>query len=161
MRAITPFRSFRGMAPSRLAFPFSTEDMQQLFQGLFEGDGTAPAKGDTFLPAIDVQEDDAAYSLQADLPGVAPEDLDVSVREGVLSIEGRRESVTEEGEGKTHLFERRFGSFRRAFTLPGEVDVDAIEARHEHGVLTIRIPKRAASQPKKIEIGGAPAAPQG
>lgn len=152
MRGIVPFRGF---TPTRLTFPALREDMNQLFEGLFDGGQDPKAGLAAFQPSIDVHEDDAALVVKADVPGIDPSEIGVSVSDGVLTIQGERTTEEEKQEGQRHVVERRFGSFRRSFTLPNNVDVESIEATQDHGVLTIRLPKTVESKSKKIEIRAA------
>ena len=112
---------------------------------------------ETFAPALDVMEDSDAYTVTASVPGVDPEAIDVTLTENVLTIKGetKSESTKSEGEGEQknyHVRERRWGSFSRTVTLPVGVDADNVEATHENGVLTLRLPKVESAKPKRIAI---------
>ncbi|PIP93851.1 MAG: heat-shock protein [Bdellovibrio sp. CG12_big_fil_rev_8_21_14_0_65_39_13] len=102
-----------------------------------------------FLPAADLDENEKAYFVSVDLPGVKKEDIKVEVHDGRLSVSGERKS---ERSDNGH-FERKYGKFERLVTLPEEVDVEAIEAHFENGVLQLAIPKKELAKPKKVEIG--------
>lgn len=105
-----------------------------------------------WAPAVDIKEESDKYVLHADLPGVKPEETDVSMEDGVLTIKGEKktEEITEK-EGCKRV-ERTFGSFHRRFSLPDTANPDAISAKSKDGVLEIIIPKREAVQPKKIAV---------
>jgi len=107
-----------------------------------------------FLPEADVRETDKSIDVAIDLPGMKPEDVKVELHDRVLTISGERKEEKEE-KGKTfHRVERRSGSFRRSFTLPMEVDEAKVDAKFEHGVLNITLPKTEKAAPKKIEVKG-------
>jgi HSP20 family protein len=105
----------------------------------------------TYSPLVDVFEDEAAIVVRAELPGVAAEAVSVTVEKNVLTLEGERKLARGEKES-IHRIESSYGKFRRVFTLPKSVEAEAIEAKLEHGVLTVRLPKRAETQPRKIAV---------
>ena len=105
-----------------------------------------------WAPAVDIKEEDNQYLLIADIPGVDPKDIDVHMENGVLSIKGERNSeLKTEHEGFKRI-ERKHGVFYRRFTMPEGVNPEGIEARCDHGVLTVTIPKQEAIKPRKIEV---------
>lgn len=106
-----------------------------------------------WVPVVDIKEEKDRFVLNADLPGVKREDIDITMEDGVLSIRGDRrlEEVKEEGEYKR--IERAYGTFYRRFSLPDTADPDNISARSEDGVLEVVIPKRESVKPRRIEIG--------
>ena len=107
-----------------------------------------------WVPPIDIHESEAAYEVSADLPGVDPKDIEISLEGGILSIQGEREAEgRDDGHGYSRT-ERSYGSFFRRFTLPDTADSDNISARTDHGVLTLRVPKKAKVLPKKITVEG-------
>lgn len=102
--------------------------------------------------AFDVRENSDAYVLQADLPGVADDAVELSVTGNQLHISGQRsEEKVEEGE-RLHISERSYGAFLRTFTLPDGVDAERIEANLERGVLKITLPKRPETKPRRISL---------
>lgn len=111
-------------------------------------------KSEFIAPNVEVGETDEALEVTAELPGIAKEDVDVSVSDNVLTIKGEKREETDREEKDYHLKERSYGSFRRSFTLPANVDVDKTEAKTEDGVLRITIPKlpEAKETTKKISI---------
>jgi HSP20 family protein len=105
-----------------------------------------------WAPAVDIKEEQDKFILHADLPGVKPEETDVSMENGVLTIKGEKksEAITEKDGYKR--VERTYGSFHRRFSLPDTANPDAISAKSKNGVLEIIIPKRESVQPKKIAV---------
>ncbi len=105
-------------------------------------------------PASEAAEEGAAYRIAIELPGVKPDDVEVTVDEGVLSLRGEKRFERKE-EGEDYFFtERQYGSFSRSFRLPADADGDAVEADMRDGVLTIRVPKRApeSAAARKVRI---------
>ena len=105
-----------------------------------------------WAPSVDISENDKAFTLLADIPGVDPKDIDISMEKGVLTIKGERNSEkVDEGENYRRV-ERQSGQFYRRFTLPDSADADKIQARSEHGVLTVTIPKQEVAVSRRIEV---------
>lgn len=102
-----------------------------------------------YSPAIDVRESEDAIHFFCDVPGMKPEDLEITLEGEVLTIRGKRE---EEGEAANLYRGRRYGSFTRSFTLPDVADTDDLSASLDHGVLTVRAGKQPKAMPRKIEI---------
>jgi HSP20 family protein len=126
----------------------------------FQGTGLDPIlrRGFSFsAPAMDVLEKDTEFELTAELPGIAANDVDVSVKDGNLIIKGEKKSEKEEKSKDYHLHERQYGLFERSFAMPKGVDPSAVEARFSDGVLTVTMPKTLEAQKpaKKIEIKAA------
>ncbi len=104
--------------------------------------------------ALDVTENDEAYTVRASVPGINPDDLDISFSDNTLTIKGElKEEKVDENE-RWHLRERRFGEFMRSITLPNAVNADKIEAHYENGVLTLTLPKAEEVKPRKISVKG-------
>lgn len=107
----------------------------------------------TFVPDFEIRETRDGIVLRADVPGVSPDDLEITVADDRLRISGKRE-INEEERGDTwYAAERAYGSFSRVFVLPPAVDASNVQANVENGVLTIQLGKRAESQPRRIEVG--------
>ena len=103
-----------------------------------------------FSPKLDVTSDDKAYTINAELPGVNLDNIDLQVKNGILVLSGEKKSEKTEGDGKhQHITERSWGSFCRELSLPDDADIDNINATHKDGVLTISIPKIAAKESSK------------
>ncbi|MDT8281798.1 MAG: Hsp20/alpha crystallin family protein [Gammaproteobacteria bacterium] len=105
-----------------------------------------------WAPSVDISEDEKAFTLLADIPGVDPKDIDISMEKGVLTIKGERKSEHVDETQNYRRVERQSGQFYRRFTLPDSADADKIEARSEHGVLTITIPKQEVAISRRIEV---------
>lgn len=103
-------------------------------------------------PRVDVAEDDNAYEITAEMPGVEEKDIEVSVRDDRLTLRGEKKSEKEEKKKDYHMTERNYGSFERSFRLPGNVDADNIKATFAKGVLTLTLPKTAAAKAKERKI---------
>ncbi len=107
-----------------------------------------------FVPTVNTREDDKAYYVEVDLPGVKKEDVDINVEDNVLTVTGERKQEEETKDKEYYRLESRYGKFSRSFTLPQKVDVNKISAKSEDGVLEIVIPKLKEPEvkPKKIKI---------
>ena len=142
------------MHPSIYFDPFETLGRwNQLFNGLVSNVGEQVQS--SWIPAVDFEDRGEHYLVTADLPGIKPEDVEISLDGDVLQIKGERlaETDTGTGEGKHYRHtERVYGAFRRSFQLPADVDSDAIEAHGKDGVLHIQIGKHAATQPRRITV---------
>ena len=114
-----------------------------------------PTSVGAFAPALDLEESEDAYTIYAELPGVAPDDLDVSVEGELVTIAGERRFYDEERADRFRRVERHFGRFHRTVRLPEGSDPDGIDATHHDGVLTIRIPKREDSRRQRIAVRAA------
>lgn len=126
------------------------------FADFFAPRVAAPAEGDTavteWVPRVDIRESGEAITLQAEVPGVDRESLHLETKDGVLTLKGeKRREYSEEKEG-VYRSERVYGGFVRQFTLPDEVDGDKIDAVYKDGVLTITLPKKPETAPKRIAV---------
>jgi HSP20 family protein len=108
-----------------------------------------------WTPAVDVSETPQAVVVKAEVPGMEPKDINISVTGDVLTLKGEKKAEREEKEENYHLVERSYGSFSRSMVLPAAVEVDKIEAKYEKGVLTVTCPKKEEVKPKAIEIKSA------
>jgi len=124
---------------------------------LFEDSvGRGQAGRNEWAPAVDIRETSQELTFTVELPGIKPEDVEVTAVDGILTIHGERNEESRDGqEGWYHLIERNYGSFMRRFQLPQGVDEDKIEADVAQGMLQVRIPKTALPQPKKIQVKAA------
>jgi HSP20 family protein len=139
----------------RFSSPFGFPSMRRLFE-------TEPAwRGEPAFavsaPVVDLSEDDKAYTITAELPGIAEKDLDVTVSGDTLVIKGEKHEEREQKDKSYHYSERSYGSFQRTFMLPDGIDRDKISADLSKGVLTVMLPKtaEAAKPAKKIEVKAA------
>lgn len=135
-------------------------DLRQVFDRLFEGNFFNQDDADDssivtsqWVPRVDVKEEQDRFVLYADLPGIDPDEIDVSMDKGILTIKGERNSETSEQTDRFSRIERRYGSFYRRFALPDSADPEGIQAHGRNGVLEITIPKRAEASPRRIQVG--------
>jgi len=117
-------------------------------------DWTAPveAAAAAWMPAVDIFEEPEVIRLIAEVPGVKPEDVQITVKENVLTIKGTKAQVAQEKTEKVHRYERAYGAFERTFTLPASVVPEQIKATYEHGMLTVVLPKVEAAKPHVIKV---------
>ncbi len=106
----------------------------------------------TFMPPVDVYEDEHNITLKVEVPGIKQDDIDVRLENNTLTIRGQRKLEKEEKEENFHRIERRYGSFVRSFTLPNTVDTEKVNAEYDNGVLKIMLTKRAEARPKQIKV---------
>jgi HSP20 family protein len=114
--------------------------------------GNSRAATTAWAPALDISERKDAYLVTVELPGLKPEDLDITMEDGLLTIQGERQFTHESSEQQFHRVERRYGAFRRSITLPAHVMAEGIQASFEDGVLQILVPKAEEAKPKRIQV---------
>jgi HSP20 family protein len=128
-------------------------EIDQLFDDFTRG---FPTYGESSVMPInlDVAETDKAFEVTAELPGAKPEDVDISLSDGILTVKGEKKTEKDEKQKNYHMVERSYGAFQRSFRLPGEVDPDKVEARFDNGLLKVTLPKapEAQSKVKKIAV---------
>ena len=107
-----------------------------------------------WVPAVDIDEAADGFVLHVDVPGVEPDEIDITLEKGVLTIRGERKPAGEQAGVSHRRVERSAGSFYRRFTLPDTADADNVKATSRNGVLTVSIPKQPASQPRRITVNG-------
>lgn len=135
------------------------DEVRQAFDRLFEGNFGQDMSDDSsvvtsqWVPRVDVKEESDRFVLYADLPGIDPGDIEVSMDKGMLTIRGERSSETSTQTDRFSRIERRYGSFHRRFALPDSADPDGIQAQGRNGVLEITIPKRPEIAPRRIQVG--------
>ena len=105
-----------------------------------------------WLPLVDIFEESDVIRLVAEVPGVRPEDVKISVEGSLLTIKGTKEQVAEEKAEKVHRYERTYGAFERTFTLSASIDSNKIKATYNLGVLTITLPKAETAKPHLITV---------
>ena len=151
------------MAPSRAFRNFMTVDpfrelldLQRGINQLFDSSvGRSPNEGvalSTWTPAVDIFEDESSFVIKLELPEVNRDDVKVSLNENTLSISGERKVENETKRENYHRVERSYGQFYRSFTLPPNVNTEAIGAQFKDGVLRLTLPKREEAKPKQIEV---------
>ena len=101
---------------------------------------------------VDVREDETQFHVVAELPGLAKDDVDITLEDGVLTISGEKKDERDENKDGYHLRERHYGRFSRSFRLPTDVDESKIEAHLKDGLLTVDVPKTEAAKPKSIKV---------
>ena len=142
-RWFAPHEAMRRNAPVR-------DDIDRFFNNFFGLTPWAPGffrsfeKDEDLMPRVDLTSDDKAYTLKVEVPGVEPDEVKLSVHDGVLEISGEKKCETEDKE--KHVTERTYGSFSRRMALAEDADIDAITAAHKNGVLTVTIPRLAESK---------------
>ena len=135
------------------AWPWNDAFEHELTRFFGRNRGQTPAAPEaSWHPAVDITEDEKAYQLVADLPGVSEKDVNISVDKNVMTLRGERKlERKDEGEGYCR-HERAQGLFSRSFTLPSTVDADNVTAQLRNGVLTLTLPKKAEAQPRQIKV---------
>ena len=166
-----PVRKEGGAIGARHPFEAFRREFDRMFENFASalpafGGGRDPFDIDTLrrapagfgaIPAVDVVEKEGEYAITAELPGLDEKDVEVTVADGVITLKGEKKAEREEKKKDYYLAERSYGSFRRSFRLPEDVDAAKIDAAFKQGVLTLRLPKSPAAQPKtqKIEVKSA------
>jgi HSP20 family protein len=131
---------------------FWPAEFDRLFDEAYSAFAAQPQAAPSFAPRVDVTESDEAYTVRADLPGLEEKDIQVSLEEGVLSIQGKQESAKDEETKGVRYVERARGSFRRAIELPAEIDAAKVTASYRQGVLTVTLPKLPEAKPEVRNI---------
>ncbi len=132
-------------------------NLQDRFNSLFENfaemSGKEQLAAGSFVPPVDIYEDERNLVLKLEVPGMSEEDLNVSLENNTLTVSGERKFEKEEKEENFHRIERRYGSFARTFRLPNTVDADNVDAAYDKGILKITLGKRAEAKPRQIKVG--------
>jgi HSP20 family protein len=134
--------------------PFRKE-MESLFSRFFgeeNGNGPLMAAAQSWAPRVDVEETEKEIQVKADLPGVDPKAVEISVQDNVLTVRGEKKEEKEEKKKNYHRVERFAGTFYRAIPLPPGADAEKMAATSANGVVTITIPKKPEAQPRKITV---------
>ena len=126
-------------------------DIDRLFEEAFGGTNN----GSSWMPVVDIRETKSDLNIEFELPGLKPEEVEITTDNGILTVTGEKRGERKEGDesSRYHLIERTYGRFSRSFQLPKGVNESDISAEFDQGVLRVRIPKSALPQPRKIEIG--------
>ena len=132
------------------------DEVRQAFDRFFQAEESDASNVVTsqWAPRVDIREDEQRFVILADIPGVDPAQIDVSMDKGILTIKGERQAPIEQG-GKYTRVERARGVFHRRFTLPDSADAEGITATGRFGVLEIVIPKKPLATPRRITINAA------
>lgn len=143
-----PFRELRSLQ----------EEMNRLFNlGVSRSEGSEDIVRGAWSPSVDIFENQDKIILEAELAGMKPEEVDISIENNVITLKGERKFEKTEDNDNYHRVERSYGSFVRSFTLPRTVVSDEAEANFENGILSITLPKREEAKARKIEIKGSDA----
>jgi len=105
-----------------------------------------------WVPSVDVTETDDAYVIEADLPGLSKDDIELVIVDNVITLKGERRNEHEEKAKGYHRFERYYGGFQRSFEIPGGFNGDKVTAQMSNGVLQVTVPKREEAKPKQIQV---------
>ncbi len=149
MLDLTPIRQGSTAGLSRLH-----DEMDNLFERFFGDRALRQSDGRTWWPALDISEREDAVVIRAEVPGMKPEDIDISVHDQTVIITGEKKEAVEAKEETYHRVERAYGTFRREVTLPTALDTDKVKATYKDGVLEVRLPKSEAAKPKRVEVTG-------
>jgi HSP20 family protein len=145
-RMPSTFMSRAGLPdPARLR-----RDMDCLFDLMWTQPGTSTTTG--VFPAMNVTQDSDRYFVRAELPGVSPTDLTISIERNKLLVSGKRDIAPESDKVSYHRRERTGGSFSRSIALPTDLDADHVEAIYKNGILTIALPKAEAAKPRTVTV---------
>lgn len=133
------------------------DEFKQLFERFFtlgEGNGDeSSVVTSQWTPRVDIREEAGRFVILADLPGVDPQEVEVLMDKGILTIKGERRGEATQQTDRYSRVERRYGMFHRRFALPDSADAEGITATGRHGVLEISIPKRPETTPRRIQVG--------
>lgn len=134
----------------------ATHQINRLFDEALSGwpslSSETPLVGN-WVPPVDIVEDQNQVRIAAELPGVKPENVRISVENNILTIAGEKSFERRESdETRAHRYERTYGTFERSFTVPSAVDAERIEARYEHGMLYVTLPKAERAKPRQITV---------
>ncbi len=129
------------------------DEVDRLLRDFSTSQPVAALLGTGQYPPLNVWETDAAFFVEAEIPGVPQSQLDIRLLGNELTLRGERSAVAKDADRNVyHRHERGVGAFVRTLRLPAEVDVDAAEARLDNGVLTLRLPKQATARPRKVVV---------
>ena len=154
LKSLVPWRRGNRLPAQRGVFEPFTE-MERWFDDFFNSGFELRPFGESmrgFNPTVDVSESDEAYTISAELAGLDEKDVEVSLENNVLILSGEKKSEHEDKSESYYPVERSYGSFKRSFALPAEVDPDKVEASFKNGVLTVTLPKTEHGQTKRIEV---------
>ena len=130
--------------------------MNRVFDDAYRGQGGSPdddwALGGTWAPAVDIFEKDHNIVLRAELPGIAPSEVDIRVENNILSLRGERKFDPGVKRESCHRVERAYGAFSRSFTLPSVVDTSKIVAEYRDGILQVTLPQKEETRPRQISV---------
>jgi len=137
-----PFRELRSLQ----------EEVNRVFSSNFNRAGESGMMRGAWNPSVDIFENKDQLVLEAELPGISPDDVNISIENNVLTIHGERRFEKKDEGDNFHRVERSYGSFTRSFTLPPTVSSENVEANYENGILRLQLAKREEAKPRRIEI---------
>jgi HSP20 family protein len=133
------------------------DEFKQLFERFLNAGDTGGDESSVvtsqWSPRVDIREEASRFVILADLPGIDPQEVEVLMDKGILSIRGERKSESQSQTDRYSRIERRYGMFHRRFALPDSADAEGISAHGRNGVLEISIPKRPETTPRRIQVG--------
>lgn len=137
-----PFREMRSLQ----------DEVNRLFSSSVNRGGSNDIMRGAWSPSVDILENKDSIVLEAELPGMSPEDVNISIENNVLTLQGERSFENKQDKDNYHRVERSYGSFTRSFTLPPTVSSEDVNAEFENGVLRLTLAKREEAKPRRIEI---------
>ena len=144
-----PFRELRSLQ----------DEVNRVFSGSFNRSGETGLGRGAWNPSVDIFENKDQIVLEAELPGISPEDVNISIENNVLTIHGERRFEKKDDGDNFHRVERSYGSFTRSFTLPPTVSSEDVNANFDNGILRLELAKREEAKPRRIEIKAGAGAP--
>ncbi len=139
-------------SPTRDFAALEVDRLNRMFDAVFSGE---PMTNSAWVPAVDIYETaEKDVVVKVEVPAMKREDIKVTFENNVLTIEGERKIDDEVKSEQYHRIERRYGAFRRSFTMPASVDGSRVQAAYQDGVLKITMPQRAEAKPRQITIDG-------
>jgi HSP20 family protein len=145
-----PFRELRSLQ----------DEVNRVFSSNFSRSGETGLGRGAWNPSVDIFENKDQIVLEAELPGIAPEDVNISIENNVLTIHGERRFEKKDEGDNFHRVERSYGSFTRSFTLPPTVSSENVNANFDNGILRLELAKREEAKPRRIEIKAGAASPK-
>ena len=137
--------------PAAAAY-LNREPFSRLLETFFNDPQSEEVSNRNWIPPVDIQETADGYKLQAELPGLTKDDINITLENNVLRLTGERKFEKDVNKESYHRVERTYGTFSRAFSLPQQVNAEGVQAGFENGVLTILVPKAEQAKPRKISI---------
>jgi HSP20 family protein len=145
MSDIIRWNPFREMVSMRNA-------MDRMFEDALIGPEWDWRQAGRWQLSLDIVENDDEFTVKASIPGINPDDLEITLSGKILTIKGETQGESESDQGKYHLRERRYGSFSRRVSLPTEINDKEVKASYDSGVLTLTLPKSEDTKPRRIEV---------
>lgn len=137
--------------PNAAAY-LNREPLSRLFETFFNDLQGEEVSNRSWVPPVDIQETEEGYRLQAELPGLTKDDIQITLENNVLRLTGERKYERDVKKESFHRIERTYGTFSRAFALPHQVNAEGVQAAFENGILTLTVPKAEQAKPRKIAI---------